>query len=30
VNFDESPEEAELRAEIRAFLDANATLKTGT
>ena len=30
MNFDESPEEAELRAEIRAFLDANATLKTGT
>ncbi|MSW29263.1 MAG: acyl-CoA dehydrogenase [Actinobacteria bacterium] len=30
VNFDESLEEAEIRAEIRAFLDANATLKTGT
>lgn len=30
MNFDESPEEAALRAEIRAFLDANATLKTGT
>lgn len=30
MNFDESLEEAEIRAEIRAFLDANATLKTGT
>lgn len=30
MNFDESPEEAALRAEIRAFLDANAKLKTGT
>jgi len=30
VNFDESPEEAALRAEIRTFLDANAKLKTGT
>lgn len=30
MNFDESPEEAGLRTEIRAFLDAHATLKTGT
>ncbi|MEY4130966.1 MAG: hypothetical protein RLZZ31_1090 [Actinomycetota bacterium] len=30
MNFDESPEEAALRAEIRTFLDANAKLKTGT
>jgi alkylation response protein AidB-like acyl-CoA dehydrogenase len=30
VNFDESPEEAALRSEIRAFLEANATPKTGT
>ena len=30
MNFDESLEEAEIRTEIRAFLDANATLKTGT
>jgi alkylation response protein AidB-like acyl-CoA dehydrogenase len=30
VNFDESPEQAALRAEIRAFLDAHATVKTGT
>ena len=30
VNFDESLEETALRTEIRAFLDANASLKTGT
>ncbi|MCU0311279.1 MAG: acyl-CoA dehydrogenase family protein [Acidimicrobiales bacterium] len=30
MNFDESPEEAALRAEIRAFLQAHATPKTGT
>ena len=30
MNFDESPEEAALRSEIRAFLEANATRKTGT
>jgi alkylation response protein AidB-like acyl-CoA dehydrogenase len=30
VNFDESPEEAALRTEIRSFLEANAALKTGT
>jgi alkylation response protein AidB-like acyl-CoA dehydrogenase len=30
VNFDESPEEAALRAEIRAFFQAHATPKTGT
>ena len=30
MNFDESPEEAALREEIRAFLQANAVPKTGT
>jgi len=30
VNFDESPEEAALRAEIRGFLQSHATPKTGT
>lgn len=30
MNFDETPEEAAIRAEVRAFLEANATRKTGT
>ncbi len=30
VNFDESPEEAALRSEIRSFFEANASRKTGT
>jgi alkylation response protein AidB-like acyl-CoA dehydrogenase len=30
VNFDESPDESALRSEIRAFLEAHASLKTGT
>jgi alkylation response protein AidB-like acyl-CoA dehydrogenase len=30
VDFEDSPEEAAFRAEVRAFLEANATPKTGT
>ena len=30
MNFDDTPQEAEFRAEARAFLDANATLKGET